>query len=92
MLLARKRVLARVSNQPLRLANPTHDRIACIDALSAVNAFHLKSIANVDPSWANRCAMSTIDTVTDFRFANSLPLVPGLTSMDVIGDDQTAPV
>ena len=46
-----------------RLTDGLHYLIACVDALSAMDAFQLQSVSNVDPGWANSGATTTVHAI-----------------------------
>ena len=87
MLFSLQSFLATVSNQPLRLTNLAHDRIASVDALSAVNALHLESVSNIDTGWTDRGTVSTIDAIT-INGTYRLAFVPWLTPVDIVRHNQ----
>jgi hypothetical protein len=59
-----KLILRRISDQTSGFVNLVHDVIAGINTLSARDAFHLQSIANVDTGRTGTNAGQTINTVT----------------------------
>src|SRR5262249_47780143 len=54
-----------IGDQPRRTADLGHDGVAGVDAQAALDAIHLRAVADVDPSWADRNALITIDAVAD---------------------------
>ena len=55
--------LRSVADQPQRLADPRHHRVAGVGALGAMDALHLQTFADVDPGRAGDHASRAVDAV-----------------------------
>ena len=64
----------RIPDQPPRLVDLLHHRVAGIDARRAVDAFKLCAVANIDACWTHGDTLMTVYAVT--RFSRTVPLEP----------------
>src|SRR6185369_11081144 len=69
-------VQAGIANQPAPLAHFVHDAVAGVDAGGAMDAFHLRAIADVDAGGADGDALAALDAIAG---PAGLPLFEGLT-------------
>lgn len=87
-------VLGRVADQTEGLLDLGHDRIASIDALGAMDAFHLEAITDIDPGGAGRDASATVDAISESFggrfFAGTL--ASGFAALGIVANDQRSTI
>ena len=80
-------VLAAVSDESFRFFDTAHDIVASVDALGAMDAFHLQSVADIDTGGAYGGTVSAIDAVP-LGCCGAFAFVSWFTSVNVVGNDE----
>ena len=80
-------VLATVADESFGFFNTAHYVIASVDALGAMDAFHLQTVTDIDTGGADCGAMTTIDAVP-LGCSGTFSFMSRFTSVDIVGNDE----